>query len=378
MIAGGIEKALISMIESMPREEYEINLFVMGRGGEFEQYIPKHVKVKCLYGEEISTVDKIKNYIKRFSFINAAKVGIYSAIAMKAKLGYDQEKYLAKILPRHEEIYDIAIAYHVPASFPVVYVVEYLNAKRKVAWIHSDIEIYKEEMKRYQEYYNNFDKIYCVSKDGEDKFKKQYPHLKSKTDVFYNIVNREQIYLLADKEIGFKDDFDGIRILTVGRLTEEKGYDIVPPILAELINKGYKVKWYCIGDGKTRDNIENLMKKYDLGDKLILLGTKLNPYPYFKECDIYVQPSRHEGYCITLAEARIFNKPIVTTDFIGALEQINDNTDGLIVKFNQDDILNGIIKIIRDDKLKIKFISNLENQHVDNNSIAIEKLLINI
>lgn len=372
MIAGGIEKALISMIETMPKDECEITLFVMGVGGEFEQYVPEHVKIICLYGEEKTTVEKIKNQLKSFNLIKAAKIAIYTAIAIKARPGYEQERYLAKILPRQDDIYDVAIAYHVPASFPVVYVIEYLKAKKKIAWIHSDIEIYKEEMKNYESYYNSFNKIYCVSKHGMNKFKNQYHNLKNKTEVFYNIVNREEICLLANKENGYEDNFEGIRILTVGRLTKEKGYDIVPRILEKLIYDGYKVRWYCIGDGECKYEVEKLIEKHELKDKLILLGTKLNPYPYFKECDIYVQPSRHEGYCITLAEARVFNKPIVTTDFVGALEQITDNVNGLIVKFNADEIYLGIKKLLNNKKLVSELIENLEAKK--NNVTDINKL----
>ena len=65
MIAGGIEKALISMLEVLPKDEFEITLFVMASGGEFERYIPEHVRVKCLYGEENSAKDKILNSLKR-------------------------------------------------------------------------------------------------------------------------------------------------------------------------------------------------------------------------------------------------------------------------------------------------------------------------
>ena len=373
MIAGGIEKALISMLEIFPKDKFEITLFVMARGGEFESYIPNNIKVKCLYGEEKSVKDKIVNSLKNGDLIRAIKIPLNIVLSMKTKETYKQEEYLAKILPKQEQEFDLAIAYHTPASFPVIYVSQHLNAKKKIAWIHSDVEVYKNELEKYIKYYNGFEKIYCVSKDGKNKFDKQYPQLKYKTDIFYNIINEEQIKKLSEYENGFKDNFTGIRILTVGRLTKQKGCDIIPKIVTSIINKGFNIKWYIVGDGEEREYLNKKIKEMNLEDRLVLLGTKINPYPYFKNCDIYVQPSRHEGYCITLAEAKRFNKPIVTTDFIGALEQIVNNETGLISKFNKKEIEEKIIRVIQDEELRDKLIYNLkEIDYGDNNDL--EKL----
>lgn len=359
MIAGGIEKALISMLEIMPKNEYDVTLFVMARGGEFEQYIPSHIKVKCLYGEEKSTIEKVINSLKCGNVIRAIKIFIYTLLALRSTPGYNQEKYLEKILPDQNEKYDLAIAYHVPASFPVKYVINNLEAKEKIAWIHSDVEIYKENLKLYIKYYKKFDKIYCVSKYGQQKFNSQYKFLSNKTDVMYNIINKKKLYEMATQKKGFNDLFKGKRILTVGRLTNEKGYDIIPKILKKLLEENYNVRWYCIGDGELREDLINEIEKYKLNQNLLLLGTQLNPYPYFNECDIYVQPSRHEGYCITLAEARMFNKPIITTDFVGAREQIVNNKTGKIVKFNEEEIYKCIKSLLDNEELCTFLSSNL-------------------
>ena len=372
MIAGGIEKALISMLEVIPSEKYEVTLFVMGSGGEFEKFIPKWVNIKNLYGDEKTIIEKIINKMRKGKFIDAFRIGFYSLKSLGARPGYQQEKILAKILPKENEIFDLAIAYHVPASFPVVYVVEHLKAEKKVAWIHSDVEVYKRYLSNYIDYYSKFDKIYCVSEDGKAKFDNQYPNLSKKTEVFHNIINDKQLDKLSKEDQGFKDSFNGIRILTVARLTKQKGCDILPRIVSKLAAKN-NIRWYIIGDGEEREHISKEIEKYKVQDKLILLGLKTNPYPYFKECDIYVQPSRHEGYCITLAEARHFNKPIVTTNFVGAVEQIKNNETGLIVRFDEREIEESIIKIVEDDELRDKLILNL-NKSKDINNLEIEKI----
>lgn len=346
----------------------------MAEGGEFEKFIPKWVKIKNLYGNEKTIIEKVINKMRKGKFIDAFRIGFYSIKSLRAKPGYEQEKILTKVLPKENEIFDLAIAYHVPASFPVIYVVEHLIAKKKVAWIHSDVEVYKNELKNYIDYYEKFEKIYCVSKDGKDKFDKQYPNLSRKTEVFYNVINGKHLDKLSKEDEGFKDSFNGIRILTVARLTKQKGCDILPQIVSKLIYSN-NIRWYVIGDGEERKYISKEIEKYKIQDKLILLGLKTNPYPYFNECDIYVQPSRHEGYCITLAEARHFNKPIVTTNFVGAAEQIKNNETGLIVRFDEREIEEGIIKIIKNEALKDKFILNLDKSKKVNNS-EMEKLYI--
>ena len=362
IVTGGIEKALISMLEVMPEDDFEVTLFVMARGGEFEQFIPKWVKIKNLYGEESTIKEKVINKIKKLQFISAIKIGLYSIKALKSKPGYEQERVLAKILPKQEEEYDLAIAYHVPASFPVVYVTEHLKAKRKIAWIHSDVEVYKDYMKKYKNYYYKFNKIYCVSKFAQDKFNVQYPELAYKTDVFYNIINAKELYKMAKLNTGFDDNYDGIRILTVGRLSEQKGYDIIPDIIYRLKEERINIKWYIVGEGELRYTLEEKIKDMNLNNNIILLGNKNNPYPFFKECDIYVQPSRHEGYCITLAEARMFKKPIITTNFVGAKEQIINNENGLIVEFDKNQIYEAIKKLIDNSDMREKFINKLKEE----------------
>lgn len=205
------------------------------------------------------------------------------------------------------------------------------------------------------------------------KFKRQYPLLSEKTDIFYNIVNQEKIYKLADEFIAFENGFNEVKLLTVGRLTPEKGQDCIPSIINELKKEGISVKWYLIGDGNSREDIEVEIKKYNVEDSVILLGTKLNPYPYFKECDIYVQTSRHEGYCITLAEARAFYKPIITTNFLAAREQIIHNYNGLIVNRKVKQLVEAIKNLIINDELRSKFYNNLKND--SNERVDIETLL---
>jgi glycosyltransferase involved in cell wall biosynthesis len=360
LIMGGIEKALISMLEAMPEKEYDITLLVMGMGGELSEQLPNNVRVRCIYGNERTTLEKITKTIIKGKPLLAFKIAWYSIIAKKADSIFDTELIHSKLLPVEETEYDLAIAYHVPASFPVVYVINNIIAKKKIAWIHSDVSKYKSALQRYSCFYKEFDKIFCVSKNALTNFVELFPELEAKTDVFYNILDQEKITSLSSYNESFKDNFTGIRILTIGRLTFEKGHDLIPPVLKKIKSTGYSVRWYCIGEGECQENLQNLIKDYNIEEDLILLGMKENPYPYLKDCDIYIQPSRHEGYCITLAEARALNKAIITTNSIGAREQITNEKNGLIVNFNVEDMSLAVQRLILEKELREKLITNLK------------------
>lgn len=365
MVMGGIEKALISMLEAMDQNKYDVTVLVMAKEGELFKDIPNWVKVRCLYGNEKTTIEKIIKYIKLKDIKRVIKIIYYTVLSKTSNSVFKKSIYDSKMLPIEDEEYDIAISYHVPASFPVIYVSNNIKANNKIAWIHSDVSQYEDYMKLYSKYYDNFNKIMCVSKDALEKFIEMFPKLEHNTKVCYNLIPRSRINYMSNKEKGFQDDFNGIRILTVGRLTEQKGQDLIPEILEGLKTDNYDIRWYCIGDGDKREGLEESIKEKKLENDLILLGTKLNPYPFIKECDIYVQPSRHEGYCITLAEARVLNKPIVTTDFIGARDQIVNNKTGIIVRFDKNEISNAIIKLIENKGTRNKLVENLRKENKD-------------
>ncbi|WEG11503.1 glycosyltransferase [Pullulanibacillus sp. KACC 23026] len=360
MALGGTEKSLISMLEAIPKENYHVTLFIMDPGGELDSEIPKHIKVEYLHRYETTASNQIKSYLQHGKLLKALKVSYFAYQSSRSRTKFDWEKNHSRVLPKTKESFDMAIAYHVPTSFSVLYAMNNISAAFKVAWIHNDVE-YEKDISLYRDYYLKYDRIFCVSKQSKDKFVNVFPELKNQTSVFYNILDVIKMYELAEKEVDFNDpSFNGIKLLTVGRLDGAKGYDLIPPILQRLVSEGLDVKWYCVGEGDYRGKVEELIKTYHLQDKLILLGMKLNPFPYYKQCDIYVQPSRNEGFCNTLSEAKVFYKPIVTTDFVGAKEQISHGKTGLMVKYNEDELFHAIKELCLNQKLCQTLTENLK------------------
>ena len=139
-----------------------------------------------------------------------------------------------------------------------------------------------------------------------------------------------------------------IRLLTVGRLASQKGYDIAVEACRILKERGVDCTWYVLGKGPLENDVRGLISKYSLEGSFVLLGTRPNPYPYFRMADIYVQTSRHEGFGLAIAEARILNIPVVTTEFDSVYQQMKNGENGLVVGMNAVSVADGIERLITD------------------------------
>lgn len=380
MNIGGTEKALLNMLSEIDKEKYEITVLMLEEYGGFLKDIPMWVNVRYLegYGEikEILNLPPqmiVKKLIKQGKFIKGLHIAILHLLYKIKKERTDFFKYVLKNNKVIEEEFDLAVAYAGPMDFISYFVVNKIKAEKKIQWIHFDVtkivfnEVFANKI------YSKFDKIFVVSNEAKSKLENVIPNLKDKIEVFLNIIPTSSIEKMANEGSGFKDDFNGIRILTVGRLAKEKGQDLTIPVLARLKEEGYNVKWYCIGEGNLRGEYEELINKYNIEDNYILLGANSNPYPFMKECDIYVQSSRHEGYCITLGEAKCFESPIVSTNFTGVSEHIKDGETGIIVDVDEDKIYKSIKRLLDDDILRNNIKYNIK-QNRSNNTNSIKKL----
>lgn len=84
-----------------------------------------------------------------------------------------------------------------------------------------------------------------------------------------------------------------------------------------------------------------------------------------ERADVYVQPSRYEGYSLALQEARILTKPIVASDIPSSREQITDGHDGILVHPDETALAEGIIRLLDDEPLRDALSSNLQGEQFD-------------
>ncbi|WP_240951799.1 glycosyltransferase [Bacillus sp. RO2] len=363
MNMGGTEKAFLNFINELSKKRYSITLLLLENQGMLLDQIPKHVEVKYVKNyhkvKELYQSPPLKsllNLLRKTHIRSSIHFGFVYLILKFFNNKSLYMKYILKNLPNLTEDYDTAVAFAGPMDIISYYVIEKIKAKQKIQWIHFDVSKIGFNKKSDGRTLKRFDKVIVVSKEGKEKLVNLVPSIKQKTFVFYNVLRREYILEQAKSGPTFSDEFTGLRILTVGRITHEKGIDIAIHALSKLVKMGYKVKWYCVGDGPSINKYTNLVKRLNLESSFIFLGSCLNPYNYLFNCDIYVQPSRHEGYCITLAEAICLEKPIITTGFTGAKEQIDNGVNGLIA---DEDIHLSIVKLIEDEGMRKTFSKKL-------------------
>lgn len=353
MRVGGVERALLGLLSIIPLDKYEVHVGLLRKEGEFLDFLPKGVivhEINC-YEKNWQLIQNppiigIKRLIRHGNLIEAF---VQSLIHIQYKIVPDRYwfyKYIIRKEPSLPCIFDLAISFAGPSSMIDYYICEKVVAKKKCGWIHFDVSQINIDKRVIERLYKKFEKIFIVSETGKEIFDEKFPQFADKTELFHNVVLQEQILSMADKAPTFNDHFDGKRILTVGRLSEEKGQRFAIDALKILLNKGYKVKWYFVGEGNHRNSCELLAEEYGIRENAVFLGTQTNPYGFMKNCDVYVQPSRHEGFCITLAEALCFDNPIVATNFTGAQEQLQNRQNGVVVGMSARNISDGVIKAL--------------------------------
>lgn len=369
MNVGGVEKSFLSLLSTFPKNQYDVTLLLLEKKGGFLELVPEWVKVEEVHWYTSikpiimqSPHQTVKGYLKNRQpqYIP----GFITSYLLSKYLDdrYSYYKHILKKIPFNQSIYDIAISYQGPTDIIDFYIANKVKAKKKITWIHFDVSKHYINQNLYQRLYSKFDQLNVVSKLASQELIKLFPSISSKVKVFPNIVGASMIESMSKEKVEFDENFQGVKILTVGRLSEEKGQDFAIMALSKLLKLGYDVRWYCIGEGKYRSQLEMMVKEHNLEKEFVLLGSTSNPYPYIAKADIYVQTSRHEGYCLTLAEARCLAKPIVTTNFIGAYEQIKDGENGFIVQMDDEEIFRRIKMLIDNSEIRGEFCENLSNK----------------
>lgn len=362
MMAGGIEKALINMLNAFSKEKYDITLYVEKLGGDFFEDIPSYVNVKVIPEIECGNKERIRRALKSFKIGHSIEITKGLIHNYRNREYVDQCIGMCKILPKVEESYDLAIAYSAPVSLALYYVAYNIKANKKWTWIHNEVDQITVDIRDAKNVFKEYNKVFCVSKLAKEKFDLKLPEYKNKSEIFYNIINFEDMKEKAKDNIQ-NDMPDGdYKVLTVGRICEQKGQDIIPNIVEKLKKRNVSLKWYLLGEGDYESLIKQKIKEKGIEKDIILLGKKTNPYPYFKKCDLYVQTSRHEGFGITLTEAKFFLKPIITSSFAGADEQIKNGENGFIVNFNEDKFVEKIIYLKNNIDVQRKMIEKLKEE----------------
>ena len=372
---GGAEKSLLSLLSLLDYDKYDVTLQMFSRGGMFEELLPPEVHVrKELDYTAFCSQSMVKQMLSFDLRRIAARVRTSLFLRSNAKKGsplHDAQaywKYSAAAYDPLPERYDVAIAWG--QGTPTHFVAEKVQAQKKFAWVNADYENVGHNKDFDFKYYAAFTGIICVSDKLCLTLQKAFPEYAAKMTTIYDINNPATIFTMADQPCSLLNK-ENLTLVTVGRLVPQKGYDIAAKAAWLLKKRNVKFHWYVVGGGDSAP-IEKDIAQYGISDCFTLLGAKANPYPYMKAADIYVQTSKFEGYCLTLAEARMLNIPCVTTNFDVVYAQMIDGDNGLVVEMSAEAVADGIIRLATDQEL-YQHIKGYQVQEKKGNVEEIEK-----
>lgn len=376
MEIGGVERSLINMLESFDFNKYDVDLLICNHAGDFMNLIPMTVNILPEVDEYTvfrkSIIQCIREGNIRTSIIRMLSKFIARKKAKRRHFiegsGYIQmqlvSKYVSCFLPKYTKKYDVAISY----AWPHNIVASRIDANKKIAWIHTDYSTLEIDNKIDFNMWSKFDYIVSISDECTNAFLMKYPLLKRKIIMIENITSPKFIQQMADETVVFDRETDrSFNIVSVGRLSYAKGFDIAIKALRVLHDRGFNnIKWYVVGYGSDEAILRKLIEELKLENSFVLLGKKTNPYPYMKACDLYVQPSRYEGKAVTVTEAKILGKPIVITSYPTASSQIDDGFEGIICDSSVGGVVEGIGTLYRDSELRGTLINYLRNREYSN------------
>lgn len=352
LVCAGAEKSLVTFLSVIDYSKYDVDLQLFCYGGEFEQFLPKEVNLlppldytqfatKGILSQ-LLTFD-IKKLLARWSYSIAIRFRALSH-ADRARLYW---KYISPCLKKNNKKYDVAIAY--AQGVPTFYVADMTEADKKLCWVNVGYRLTGINKSFQQRFYAAMDNIVIVSDPSYEIFKTIYPQYADKMLVIWDMMDGRLIKRMSLMPAEKSLDLSRPCLLTIARLNKyQKGYDISLQACKILKERGIDFRWYAIGRGQYQKEMEKYIAANHLEDHFILLGTTPNPYPYIGECTIYVQTSRHEGYGLSIAEARILNKPVVTTAFDAVYMQMVQGKNGLVVDIDPVAVADAVERLLKD------------------------------
>ena len=370
---GGAERSLIGLMNAIDYTRYEVDLFIYRHTGEFMNLIPKEVNVLPEI-KKFTTLSRPMKEIIQEGYIDIAVGRMWAHYQAKRFQKKTQAKesiaifqyvasYTTPFLPslKHLGEYDLAISFLIPHNI----VRDKVKAKQKWAWIHTDYSFVSLDTAHELPVWDAYDQIISISESVTQGFLSKFPSLKNKIRLMENILSEKFVREQAEEKISLPET-NAIRLCTVARFSYPKAIDRAVHICKAIVEKGVNIIWYIVGYGSDEAMIRKQIQETGMEKHFILLGKQMNPYPFIKACDIYVQPSRYEGKAVTVREAQILGKPVVITNFPTATSQLIDGVDGIIVPNEIEQAAQGISDFIKDTNKQEEIIQYLQIHHYGN------------
>ncbi|MCM1139272.1 MAG: glycosyltransferase [Muribaculum sp.] len=369
MMTGGSTTSLLSILDRLDYNKYEVDLLLDVRTGELLKLVPQYVNIlPSAYKYPNHKIRKIFNILSP-SYMNA----YFKSKRVSKRSGNYREgvQFLeSSDVENYRSItneYDIAIAFLEGKNCK--FVANHISAKKKIAWVHIDYKASGFNPKYDLDAMSKFDKIVTVSQSCKDSFDECFPSLSCRTCVIENILSANVIRERSKIATPITVDKNYINLVTTCRIVfSSKGLNRAVLAIDSLRGKqGFdKLRWYIIGDGPDMFKLKQLISEHQLTNHIFLLGNQANPYSYMKDMDMFFLPSLWEGKPMAVTEAFMLGLPVLATKYLSAPEQINDGTDGIITDNSQEGIKNGLQRIIEDNDIISKLRQNVISKDYSN------------
>lgn len=375
---GGLEKSLINLLKFFDHECYQVDLYLFNDGRDLLAELHEKVNLlpqsPCFHDFYCESIGKS---VKK--------------LACRGKLGLCFWRILRMIKPRFFKLvhrpynpdtpldwhikkktmlkcqthYDVAIGFAEGSANH--YVADCVDATVKLGWVHTDVSHTRFNLKQERRMLSRLDNLVTVSENSKRALVHFFPDLEERIVVLPNLMDTQQIDLLSEQTPEGMDLGENcLKIVSVGRLVELKGFHLCPAVCRKLLDAGQRVHWYVIGEGEYRAAIEQEIEKYGVASSFTLLGNRSNPYCYERAADICVQPSRYEGRGFAVEEEKYLRKPIVVTDIGAFREVIQNEVTGLIAAREPEALFLAAQKLCSSAQLRQKLSQNLQNEFTPN------------
>lgn len=370
MEMGGVEKVMLSLLNNLDRNKFEMTVLLSLNQGELRNEFPKHVrKVYLTDGKE----DFSKNPVLQ-------KVQLFKRKNKLEKFRKNPEIIDREIL---KDAYDIEIGMTYN-DFESVLNSSNKNSK-KLGWFHSEIQVPKLQplVPKILEYFPQFDQMIYCSEKIKNLMHEYYPNLNyPKESVIINAIPIEEIKKKSSENISDFPAFQNPVFLSIGRLHTRKGYHKLMDAHAKLLKDGFPHSVIILGDGEELPNLLEQQKKLRVEKTFIFLGNKMNPYPYLRKADFFIMPSESEAWPLVLAEALILQKPTIATNTGDVSTMMDDRKTGYLINYHTEEMYLAIQEFLTNQNLVSNIVKNLEKikEKFDNRKIfkEVEEILINL
>lgn len=369
MEMGGVEKVLLSLLNNLNPELFDLTVLLNLNQGELRNEFPSHVrKVYLSDGKEDLSKNSLIQKIQLWKRKN--KLHFYA----KNPSIIDND-----ILKEQYDV-EIGMTYN---DFEMVLNSSNKNSK-KIGWFHSEIQLPKLQplVPKILEHFPQFDQMIYCSENIKTLMHQHYPDLKYPAEaVIINAIPIKEIQQKAKENIS---DFPDNRpvFVSIGRLHSRKGYHKLMEAHAQLLKDNFHHSIVIIGDGEELPNLLAQQKKLGVEKSFIFLGNKMNPYPYIKQADFFILPSESEAWPLVIAEALILQKPIIATITGDIPKMIDDKKTGFLINYSTEEMYNSIKEFLTNTNLVQHIKGNLLTieEQFDNQKIfsAVEEILVKL